>query len=190
MYHIVIISGSARMGRHTPKAALALEERFNAHNKVDKVSVIDVKEYDFPVMAERLSRHPNPPDGLAECGAILESADAIVIASPEYNGSMSGALKNTMDYFYKEYHRKPFGVAMVSGGKRGGINASHDIQKYILTLGGYPMPYKLLIPDIRNTISEDGVLQEEWLHGAFDNFVRELLWLTEAIVTHKKKSRS
>lgn len=190
MYHIVIISGSARMGRQTPKAAKALENHLSEHKKVEKVTVVDVLDYNFPVMEERLSKHPDPPARLAECGAILSSADAIVIASPEYNGSFSGALKNTMDYFYKEYHRKPFGVTMVSGGKRGGINASHDLQKYILALGGYPMPYKLLIADVRNSLGDNGEILHEALISAFETFVKELLWLTEAVARQKRAGQS
>ncbi|GAH00953.1 unnamed protein product, partial [marine sediment metagenome] len=64
MYHIVIISGSARMGRQTPKAAQALQTVFEAHPDVEKTSLIDVKEFNFPVMEERLGKHPDPPPRL------------------------------------------------------------------------------------------------------------------------------
>jgi NAD(P)H-dependent FMN reductase len=95
-------------------------------------------------------------------------------------------LKNTLDYFYKEYSKKPIGVVMVSGGARGGINASHDLQKQILGLGAFPMPYKLLVANVGKAFDEKGNPVEESLKNSFQKFANELLWLTKGI-NHVKK---
>lgn len=176
------------MNRQTPKAVKALHEKLSGHALVKKITVIDVGEYDFPVMYERRGRHPHPPDRLDECGEIIASADGIVVASPEYNGSFSGALKNAMDYFYKEYFKKPMAVMTVSTGKRGGINASHDLQKYILALRGYPLWFKLLVPRIRKSIDENGRIQDASLENAFERFASELMWFTDAIAQKQQRS--
>ena len=76
---------------------------------------------------------------------------------------------------------------MVSGGMRGGINASHDLQKYILGIGAFPMPYKLLIANVSKIFDESGSLTDERTEASFQKFVGELLWLTEGISYMKNK---
>lgn len=187
-YKIAIVSGSARLGRQTPKAVNQLVKVLEANDQIEKVTVLDVLDYNFPIMEERRGRNPNPPERLDEFGDILDEADAIVFASPEYNGGYSGALKNTTDYFYKEYSKKPIGILMVSGGARGGINASHDLQKYILGIGAFPMPYKLLVANVTKIFDETGNLTDERMGVSFQKFADELLWLTEGIHYVKNKN--
>ena len=123
----------------------------------------------------------NPPAKMKEFSRTLEEADAIVLASPEYNGQLSGALKNTLDYFYPEYSKKPIGVMTVSSGQLGGINASYGLQSLALSLGGYPMPYKLLVKGVTKAFDENGALVDEQLSQSFDKFKSELIWFTAAL---------
>ena len=74
MYRIIIISGSARLGRQTPKAVKTLEAMLDKQELVSDVVVLDVKDYDFPVMEERRGRNSNPPPRLDEFGEHIESA--------------------------------------------------------------------------------------------------------------------
>jgi NAD(P)H-dependent FMN reductase len=187
-YKIAIVCGSARLGRQTPKAVNHLAKILEKNDQVEKLTVLDILDYNFPIMEERRGKNPNPPARLDEFGDILDEADALVFASPEYNGSFSGALKNTLDYFYKEYSKKPIGIMMVSGGGRGGINASHDLQKYILALGAFPMPYKLLVANVTKVFDEGGHLVDERLENSFQKFADELLWLTEGVHYVKNKN--
>lgn len=189
IFKIAIISGSARMGRQTPKAVDYLAKLMEQNERIEEVIILDVLDYNFPIMEERRGRNPDPPPRLDEFGEILEQADALVFASPEYNGSFSGSIKNTLDYFYKEYSKKPIGVVTVSNGMRGGINASHDLQKYILSLGAYPMPYKLLVANVSKAFDEEGNPVEESLDNGFRKFISELLWLAEGIGYMRKKKR-
>ena len=188
MLKIAIISGSARQGRQTPQVVHYVAEQFRANDSVEEVAVLDVAEYNFPVMEERRGKLENSPAGLDKFGTILEEADAIVFASPEYNGSYSGALKNALDYFYAEFTKKPIGVLTVSAGQFSGINASHDLQKLILNLGGYPIPTKLLIGGVHKAFDEQGNIQDERFQKSTTRFISELLWLTEALVNHKRKT--
>lgn len=186
-FKIAIVSGSARLGRQTPKAVNYLAKVLTSNENVSEVKILDVLDYNFPIMEERRGKHPNPPARLDEFGDIVEQADALVFSSPEYNGSYTGALKNTLDYFYKEYSKKPIGAMMVSAGARGGINASHDLQKYILGLGAFPMPYKLLVSGVYSAFDEEGNAVEDNLKNSFQKFADELLWLTKGINHVKNK---
>jgi len=180
MLKIVIISGSIRIGRYTPKVAEFIKNQLLYNSLISDVKILDISEYKFPVMVERINRNPNPPSRLQEFSDILNSANAIIFISPEYNGSFSGALKNTIDYFKKEFRRKPIGVVTLSTGAYGGINAYHDLQKLVLSLGAYAVPKKLLFSNVSELFDENPE-ELETMHKQTVSFIEELLLLTEAL---------
>jgi len=178
MFSLCILSGSIRLGRFTPKVAEFVKKQLLDNKKVREVNILDLAGYKFPVMEERIGLNPNPPDHLDEFSEFLKNSDAIIFISPEYNGSFSGALKNTIDYFKKEFRRKPIGVVTVSAGMYGGINAYHDLQKLILALRAFPVPGKLLIANVEDFLKENNIIK---LKKSAKSFIDELLWLTEAV---------
>ncbi len=180
MYKITILYGAIREGRLSIRAAIALERALVASGKAD-VTLIDIKDFDLPVMEKRLKNMDTPPEGLLTISKALNDADGIIFASPEYNGSYSGAFKNTVDYFTKEWAKKPIGVCCSSSGRLGGINASHKLQALILAIGAFPMPYKLLVNNLAETLDEDGNPQDEHLTHSLEKFVDEYLWFVSAI---------
>lgn len=186
MYKIAIISGSARNGRQTHKAATCLATVFEKNEQVEKVDVLDVLSYNFPIMTAPFSAENDYPKGAKQFSDILAAADAIVFASPEYNGTMSGAFKNTVDYFYVEYKRKPIGIMTVASGAFAGVNASHQLQSLVLSLGAFPMPYKMLVGNIHTAIDENNEPTNDRLKQSFQTFSDELLWLASAISMKKK----
>jgi NAD(P)H-dependent FMN reductase len=184
MLNIAIVIGSVRTGRHSHKAAYFLEKKLNERKNVS-VKVIDLIKYEIPILEERLGRTDNPPAAVKEAGAILDSADAIILVSPEYLGGISGVLKNFLDYYLTEISGKPIGVVTASGGKLGGINASHEMQKLILAIGSYPMPKKFLVPFVHEAFDEDfNVLKDDVAKSA-EVFTNEFLWFAHTIAHGK-----
>lgn len=180
MLNLAIIIGSVRTGRQSHKAAYYLEKKFKEYKDIN-VKIVDLIKYEIPILEERLGRTDNPPASVKEAAEILDKSDAIILVSPEYHGGISGALKNFLDYFLKEITRKPIGVVTTSGGKFGGINASHEIQKLILAIGSYPMPKKFLVPFVHQSFDDEfNALNEETVKGA-EAFVSEFVWFANAI---------
>ena len=185
--NILIISGSVRTGRKSHDVAVELQKRLIGHGLID-THVLDLAAYNLPVLEEKyLVGSTDMPKGLAEIQQMLDRADAMIFLSPEYHGSYSGALKNAVDYFWKEFHRKPIGVVAAASGRFGGINASTDMQQLVLSLGAFPMPYKLLIPMVQNAFDENGKITDELLSKNFDRFIIEYAWFAEAITERKAK---
>lgn len=183
---ILIISGSVRTGRRSHDVAVELQKRFISQGATD-TQVLDLAVYSLPVLEEKFLEGKEMPAGLSEIQALLDNADAMIFLSPEYHGSYSGALKNAVDYFWKEFMRKPIGVVAVASGRFGGINASTEMQQLVLSLGAFPMPYKLLIPTVQNAFDESGHIIDEALSKSFDKFVQEYTWFAEAIADRKTK---
>lgn len=186
MYNITILYGAIRDGRLSIRAAKAVENALHATGKVN-VTLIDIKEYNLPVMQQRLKDMEHPPENVVKIGRLLESADGIVFVTPEYNNSYSGAIKNAIDYYTKEWAKKPIGCVCGSNGRQGGLNASNLLQLLILAIGAFPMPYKLLVPELQNALDEVGNPQNDIMAKNLTKFVDEYLWFVEAINTQNKK---
>lgn len=180
---IAILVGSVRMGRQTNKAAYYLKEQLT--NRNIETDLIDLAENPLPILKERVGHHPQPPENAVQISDRLDEANAIIWISPEYHGSISGNLKNAIDYFWSEFQKKPIGTVTTSAGGFGGINASHHLQQIILSIGAYPMPLKLLIPRIHTAFDEDYEPQNENIIESTDNFLDEFLWLADALARKK-----
>lgn len=181
---IAILLGSVRMGRQTHKIAYYLKKKLE--NRNIKTDLIDLVENPLPVLKERVGHHPDPPENAVEISDRLDQANAILLVTPEYHGSISGVLKNAIDYYWSEFQKKSIGVVAASAGGFGGINASTHLQQIILRVGAYPMPLKLLVPEIHNAFDDSFEPQNESIIKSTENFLDEFLWFADAL--HQKKT--
>ncbi len=186
---IVLIIGSVREGRQTDKIGKYLANIFSQHENVN-CEILDLAEHDIPILRTRWEQEENPPDILPEISTLLKQADGIILCSPEYHGSYSGVIKNAIDHYWKEFQRKPMGVVATGSGRFGGVNASTDMQHLVLSLGAYPIPYKLLVPYIQRIFDEHGEPSDESLIRNTQKFVKEFIWFASAIVQAKARGEA
>lgn len=180
---IAIINGSSRQGQKSILVSRFLHHRLTSLGTV--TSLLDVASYNFPVMEERLRFLTEPPAGMVEFSQKMQEAQGLILVTPEYNGSYSGALKNTLDYFKAEYERKVFGLVTVSNGRMGGANAMHHLQAWAIHVKGIVSPYKLYVDEVENQFDESGNLLQGSLEKKLDPFLTSFLWLTQAISAAK-----
>ncbi|MFL6423008.1 MAG: NADPH-dependent FMN reductase [Nitrososphaeraceae archaeon] len=74
---------------------------------------------------------------------LLKWADSIILSSPDYHGSMSGAIKNFLDYFWEEFAGKTFGYIVASHEK--GLTVADQMRTAIRQCYGWSMPYNISI---------------------------------------------
>jgi len=187
-FYIPIILGSVRRGRQSPRVARFLAERMRRTGRIE-TEILDLAEYNFPIMEERLHYRDDPPPGLPEFGAKLARADALVIVAPEYNNGYPGVLKNALDYFYPEYKRKPVGISTVSGGDFGGVNCLAQLRPVILNLGAFPIPASFPVPRVQDNFDEEGNPRNPSFEQWAARFLTELLWFTEAVTAQKAREK-
>ncbi|HYE26546.1 MAG TPA: NADPH-dependent FMN reductase [Clostridia bacterium] len=183
--YVPIILGSTRRGRQSDKPARWIERRLRDTGRCE-VELLDLAEYDFPIMEERLTMRDDPPPRAQEFSDKLRRADAIVIVTPEYNSGYPGVLKNTLDYFYSEYYRKPFGVVTVSGGGFGGITCFQSLLAVLQKVRGI-VPAYLPIFSVQKTFDQAGNLVDPSYEKRASVFMDELLWYAEALRTQKER---
>lgn len=187
MYYIPIILGSTRQGRQSPKAANFIHKRMAQSGRID-TEIIDLREYPFPIMEERLRFLEEPPPRLRDFSARIQRADGLVIVSPEYNFGYPGVLKNALDYLLPEYQRKPIAFITVSAGPFGGLNCLAQLRQVTLGLGAVPIPVSMTIARIQDAFDDDGNPSDPAYEKRAQGFIDELLWFTEAIAVQRAKT--
>ncbi|MCO4773427.1 MAG: NAD(P)H-dependent oxidoreductase [Deltaproteobacteria bacterium] len=89
-----------------------------------EVTVVSVRDLDAPLFSVDIEKDPGPPASILALHATLNAADAVLIASPEHNGSMPAMLKNTIDWLsrvvpFQPFLTKPLALLGTSPGGRG-----------------------------------------------------------------------
>jgi len=105
---------------------------------------VDIKNFDLPLLDEPMppSRGQYTQPHTKAWAAKIASFDAYVFVTPEYNHGPSGALKNAIDYLYREWNNKAAGF--VGYGSAGGTRAVEQLR---LVMG------ELLVADVRAQVA-------------------------------------
>lgn len=186
MYSIPVLLGTVRSGRQSIKPARYVVSQLAAMPDV-QTELIDLQEYEFPFLEKQFRFQEQPTEAMVRFQQKIESADALIIVSPEYNGGYPGVLKNALDYFLPEYKRKPIGLVTVSGGALGGINAMQQLRQLCFGLGTFAVPVALTVPKVGETFDADGTLLDAGFEQRTTRFLDEVLWYTQAIVAQRQR---
>lgn len=125
--HIQIIIGSTRPGRLGEQVAqwVFTQLRKDTHYTVE---LIDIAEYGLPLLDEAnpplINNYENPHT--KAWARTISKADGYIIVTPEYNHAAPAALKNALDYLYKEWNDKA--VGFVSYGADYGVRAVENLR--------------------------------------------------------------
>lgn len=187
-FYIPVILGSTRRGRQSPKVARFIAERMRRNERIE-TEILDLAEYNFPIMEERLRLRDDPPPGLKEFSEKIGRADSLVIVTPEYNNGYPGVLKNALDYLLPEYQRKPIAIVTVSAGGFGGINCLAQLRLVTLGMGAFPIPAALPVSRVQDSFDEEGNPKDESYEKRAQAFIAEVLFFAEAIAVQKSKDK-
>ena len=122
MIKIAIILGSTRPGRNGEAVAKWVYEVSKKRSDA-QFEFVDIKDFDLPLLDEPLppimGQYSKPHTRV--WAAKIDSFDAYVFVTPEYNHGTSGALKNAIDFLFAEWNNKAAGFVSYGGasGARG-----------------------------------------------------------------------
>lgn len=143
------IAGSMRSNSYSFKALELALKTANTDYEAE-VSLFDLRKNKLPIY------EPNPDqdkiktselESLQRAKTLVKWSDAIILTSPDYHGSMSGVLKNFLDFFWKEFSGKTFGYICASHEK--GLTVMEQMRTAVRQCYGWSMPYGI------STSSED-----------------------------------
>jgi NAD(P)H-dependent FMN reductase len=124
---IAIVIGSTRDARFGAKPAEWILEKARARSDWD-VELVDLQDFDLPLFNEVASNAWAPSEDARAVAwqKKVGEFDGYIFVTPEYNRSITGALKNALDQAYVEWNRKAFGI--VSYGSVGGTRAAEHLR--------------------------------------------------------------
>ncbi len=177
---IAIVSSSVRAGRNSHRVALFFKNYIES-NKLASVDVLDLFEYQFPVFEERLKFQKTPSGKALEFSDRINSAEGVIIVTPEYNGGYPASLKNVIDLLTDEWKRKPVAISTVSSGGFAGMNVITSLQYSLWKIQAWTVPALFPVPKVSEAYDEQGIPSDKsGSEKRAKAFIDELLWCMEA----------
>ncbi len=184
MAKIVVIVGSVRSERHGIRVAKWVVSKLK--NKGHYVSIVDPLDLNLPLLDKMYKEMKSPPENLQKLQKTIKAADGYIPITPEYNHSVSSALKNTMDYFLEEYFFKPSAIISYSVGNFGGIVAGNHLRQILAEMGTPAIPSQLPISRVHETFDADGKLLDENYERRFSKLLDEFEWYVSAFAKQRE----
>lgn len=128
MIKIAVVTGSTRPGRNN--AAVAQWVLDNAKKRSDaQFELLDIADFELPLLDEAMPAMmaQYSQDHTKKWSQAVQKFDGYIFVTPEYNHSVSGALKNALDYLNVEWNNKASGF--VGYGSAGGVRAVEHLRQ-------------------------------------------------------------
>ncbi|MGN6107516.1 MAG: NADPH-dependent FMN reductase [Kofleriaceae bacterium] len=170
---VPVIVGSLRKGSFTRRAALAAIALAPSELRLEIVEIRALPLYDQDL-------DEAPPAPWVAFRDRLRRADGILFATPEYNRSVPGVLKNAIDVASRPYGRsvwdgKPAGVMSVSPGAIGGFGANQHLRQSLVFLNMPAMQQpEAYIGLAAERFAEDGTVRSDDTRTLLSTFTRAL----------------
>jgi chromate reductase len=175
-FTILGIPGSLRKASFNRGLLRAAQDMTPEGVKIEIYDLDDIPLYNGDVEAVGV---PQPVQDFADA---IRRADALLIASPEYNYSMSGVLKNAIDWASRPsvknpFRHKPIGIIGASGGQYGTARSQIALRQVLASvIEAYVMiKPELLVNSASNRFDEHGNLTDDDVRERLSQFVEALV---------------
>lgn len=164
---ILAFAGSAR--RESWNRQLVRIAAAGAVSAGAEVTVIDLADYPLPLFNEDLEREEGTPENVLRLKELFFQHNGLLIASPEYNSSITPLLKNTIDWVSRKaegeqplqaYRGKYAALMSTSPGVLGGLRGLVHVRAILGNIGVLVIPDQVAVPRAAEAFQADGSLKE------------------------------
>ncbi|MDY7020669.1 MAG: NADPH-dependent FMN reductase [Cyanobacteria bacterium J06592_8] len=171
MVKIVGIGGSLRSESYSQQALKIAAQRIEALGA--EVEILDLRQLNLP-FCDGEKEYPDYPD-VEKLRETVKQADGLILATPEYHGSVSGVIKNALDLMsFDQLDGKVTGLISVLGGQPNS-NALNDLRLIMRWVHAWVIPEQIAIGQAWKAFNEEGKLLDEKLSQRFDGFAQSLV---------------
>lgn len=183
---LLIFAGSTRLQSYNRRLARVCADQARAAGA--EVTHLELATLDIPLYNADLEARGTPPDVL-RLKALMDSHPAWIIVSPEYNGSYTGLLKNTLDWASspvaghavwgngdKPFAGKVVGLLSASNGALGGLRALSHLNPLLQTLQCWVCPRQFALGHASEAFDGDGQLHHATQRQRVQAVVEQVLW--------------
>ncbi|MES2590766.1 MAG: NAD(P)H-dependent oxidoreductase [Bacteroidota bacterium] len=178
---ILAFAGSTRKGSYNKKVLKIAVEA--AQQAGAEVTVIDLKDYPMPLFDGDLEKEEGIPENGKKLMDLMIEHQGFLIASPEYNSSISGVLKNSIDWAsrpvkgmkdLKAFEGKVACLMSASPGALGGLRGLVTVRSILGNIKVIVLPQQVAVSKADQAFDEDGKMKDEKVKTNVENLGKVL----------------
>jgi len=186
---IVAFAGSLRTESYNKKLIAIAAEAARAAGA--EVTLVDLRDLALPLFDQDIEDATGLPDGAKKFKALLRESDGFLIASPEYNSSVTAALKNAIDWASRgetddepplvAFRGKAAALMAASPGALGGLRGLVTVRSILGNIGVLVHTDQVCIPAAYEAFDDAGKLKDERKTGQVAALARGLVELARKL---------
>lgn len=194
---ILCFAGSLRkdsFNKKLVKVAMAAAQEAGA-----EATYVDLKDYPMPIYDGDIEAESGLPENAQKLKKLMLEHHAFLIASPEYNSSISAALKNAIDWTSRPekggksleaYNGKFAGIMACSPGAMGGLRGLVTLRSILNNISVIVVPEQQAIGQAGDAFTEDGKLKDEKFQKGIANIAKRVTNLAKAVLDSELVSKA
>lgn len=180
---ILAFAGSTRtdsLNKKLARAAAAIAGEAGA-----EVTFVDLRDLALPLYDGDLEEASGLPEGARKLKALLRASDGFLIASPEYNSSVTAVLKNALDWASRAetddepplaaFRGKAAALLSASPGALGGLRGLVHLRAILGNIGVIVLPDQVAVSKAHEVFNDDGSLKTEARTAPIHNVTKALV---------------
>jgi NAD(P)H-dependent FMN reductase len=188
---ILVFAGSVRSGAYSGRTAdVAQKELAMQGAEVTRISLVD---YPLPILDLDLEKEEGIPENVVKLGRMIAAHDGLLIATPEYNGSIPPLLKNSIDWVsrlrndggrtFKPLAGKVAGLCSSSNGHFAGIRCINHLRAVLVRCRMEVVTPECSVPEGGNAFDDEGNFKDERLRQSMEHLCRTLIETSRMLST-------
>ena len=182
---ILVFAGSTRTESFNKKLAKVAAQVLK--NSGADVTLIDLRDFPMPLYDGDLETKEGIPEHGKKLKTLFLAHQGFLIASPEYNSSITGVLKNAIDWVSRSapgeaslacFVNKIAALTSASPGALGGLRGLVTLRSILGNIGVFVIPDQVAIPRANEAFQPDGMLKDAKQSGAIQKLADELVRVT------------
>ena len=185
---VLAFAGSTRkesVNKRLARIALQAAKKAGA-----ETTFVDLQDFNIPLYCDDLVAKEGIPEGVLQFKQLLNSHNGFFIASPEYNGSLTGVLKNAIDWATIKadgeermscWNGKIAGLVSASPGGLGGIRGLHHLRTILAGTGTFVLPNHLAVGNSTENLQNEKQITDEKLQLQLESLTHEMVRVIRAL---------
>ncbi len=178
---ILAFSGSTRKSSYNQ--TLVRIAAAGAKQAGASVTEVSLRDFPLPLFDEDLERDSGPPEAALQLKKLFLDHQGLLIASPEYNSSLTAVLKNALDWVSRAapgetplaaFQGKVAAILSASPGALGGLRGLVHLRAILGNVGVLVLPSQIAVPKAFEAFEADGKLKDSKLQLSVEGLGKSL----------------
>ena len=186
---VLVFAGSTREGSFNKKLARVAAEALK--KTTAEVTLVDLRDYPMPLYDGDLEAKSGLPENAKKFKKLMIEHQAFFIASPEYNSSITGVLKNTLDWASRAesdaepslvaYKGKVAALTSASPGMLGGLRSLVTLRSMLGNIGVFILPDQIAVSKANEAFDKEGKMIDAKRQASIEKLAADLVKITGAL---------